>query len=228
MKFKINLLTCLFLIASTSVFAQVKSVSPGQDFTSIKVSTGLFVDIITNAEEKKIDIKGSARDKVNVEVDDGELQLSLPVGQLFTEAEILITVYTDVVEELKVRSGSEVEFNTTVDQKELTLIASEGSYIGGGLKINTLSAKSVTGSSISLVGSATTTSIEVKTGGSYDGEDLKTETTSVSISYGGEATVHATETCSANVTAGGSIEIYGNPSTLSQKTKLGGNIKVIE
>ena len=228
MKAKINYAVFLFIITLTSGFAQVKSITPGQDFTSIKVSTGLFVDILTGAEEKKIDIKGSARDKVNVEVDDGELQLSLPVGQLFTEAEILITVYTDKVEELKVRSGSEVEFNTIVDQKELRLIASEGSYIGGELKLNTLSVKSVTGSSVSVVGFADTTSVEVKTGGSYDGEGLTTETTSVSISYGGEATVHATDTCSANVTAGGSIEINGNPSTLSQKTKLGGNIKVIE
>jgi hypothetical protein len=216
------------LLISTSVFAQVKSITPGKDFSSIKVSTGLFVEIVTDSEENKIEIKGSARDKVNVEIDDGELQLSLPVGQLFTEAEILITVYTDKVEELKARSGSEVEFNSIVDQKKLSLIASEGSYIGGELKVKTLAAKSVTGASISLVGSAKTTNVEVKTGGSYDGEDLITETTSVSVSYGGEAAVHATQTCSANVTAGGSIAIYGNPSTLSQKTKLGGNIKVVE
>jgi hypothetical protein len=228
MKFKTNLITCLFLIASISVFAQVKSVSPGKEFSSIKVSTGLFVEIVTNADEYKIEIKGSERDKVNIDIKNGELDLSLPLGQIFSEAEILVTVYTKEVEELKARNGSEVEFNSVVDQKELRLIASEGSYIGGELKVESLTVKSVTGASVSLVGTAKTTSIEVKTGASYDGDDLISETTSVSISYGGEATVHASETCSASVTAGGSIEIHGNPSTLSQKTKLGGNIEVIE
>ncbi|MBZ9652143.1 head GIN domain-containing protein [Psychroflexus montanilacus] len=228
MTLKTNFIAFLFLMASTSVLAQIKSVSPGKDFTSIRVSTGLFVEIETNSEENKVEIKGTERDKVNIEVKKGELQLSLPVGQIFSEAEILVTVYTKEVEELKVRNGSEVEFISVVEQDNISLIASEGSYIGGELKLNNLSAKSVTGASVSLIGSATTTNIEVKTGGSYDGDDLISETTSVSISYGGEATVHATDTCNANVTAGGSIEIHGNPSTLSQKTKLGGSIEVIE
>lgn len=228
MTLKTNFIVFLFLMASTSVLAQIKSVSPGKDFTSIRVSTGLFVEIETNSEENKVEIKGTERDKVNIEVKKGELQLSLPVGQIFSEAEILVTVYTKEVEELKVRNGSEVEFISVVEQDNISLIASEGSYIGGELKVNNLSAKSVTGASVSLIGSATTTNVEVKTGGSYDGDDLISETTSVSISYGGEATVHATDTCNADVTAGGSIEIHGNPSTLSQKTKLGGNIEVIE
>lgn len=228
MTFKINLIVCLFLIASTSFFAQVKSVSPGKDFTSIRVSTGLFVEIVTDSEENKIEIKGSERDKVNFEVKKGELKLSLPVGHIFSEAEILVTVYAKNVEELKARSGSEVEFISKVEQKKISLIASEGSYIGGELEVENLSAKSVTGASISLVGYAKTTNIEVKTGGSYDGDDLISETTSVSISYGGEAAVHASEDCSASVTAGGNITVFGNPSTLSKNVKLGGNIRFVE
>ncbi|MBZ9778041.1 DUF2807 domain-containing protein [Psychroflexus sp. CAK8W] len=228
MKFKISIITCLFLIASTSVLAQVKSVVPGKDFSSIRVSTGLFVEIVTNSEENKIEVKGPQRDKVNIEVKKGELQLSLPVGQIFSEAEILVTVYAKDFQELKVRSGSEVEFITKVKQKELRLIASEGSYIGGDLELESLTVKSVTGASVSLIGVANTTSIEVKTGGSFDGDDLITKTTSVSVSYGGEATVHTTNTCSASVTAGGNITVYGNPETISQSVKLGGEINVIE
>ena len=228
MIFKANILAFLFLLISASVFAQVKTVSPGKDFRNIKVSTGLFVEIKTGADESKIEVKGPQRDVVNIEIKNNELQLSLPVGQIFSEAEILVSVYTKEVEELKARSGSEVEFISAVDQNNLSLIASEGSYIGGELNVENLVVKSKTGASISLIGAATTTTIEVKTGASFDGDDLISETTNVSISYGGEATVHATETCKADVTAGGSIEIYGNPSTLSQKTKLGGSIEVIE
>lgn len=228
MKFKISIITFLLLIASTSVFAQVKTISPGKDFKALKVSTGLFVEVVVNSEENKIEIKGSERDKVNVEINDSELQLNLPVGQIFTESEILVTVYAKHIEEVKARSGSEVEFMNTVYEKSLSLIASEGSYIGGEIEVETLSSKSVTGGSISLVGKADTTSIEVKTGGSFDGENLKTKTTSVTLSYGGEATIFSTETCNASVTAGGNITIYGNPSTLSQKVKLGGKINVIE
>ncbi|MBZ9628785.1 DUF2807 domain-containing protein [Psychroflexus sp. CAK57W] len=228
MKFKINLVVCLLLIASTSGVAQVKTVTPGEDFSSIKVSTGLFVEIETNSKENKIEVKGSERDKVNIEVKKGELQLSLPVGQIFYEAEILVTVYAKNVEELKIRSGSEVEFISIVDQNKISLIASEGSYIGGELDVDDLTVRSVTGASVSLIGSADTSRVEVKTGGSFDGEKLKTETTNVSLGFGGEATVYATQACNASVNAGGTIMIYGNPETLSQSVKLGGKIKVIE
>lgn len=218
----------LILMLGTSVFGQVKSISLGNDFSKIKVSNGLFVEVITDAEDYKVDIQGTERDKVDIKIKNDELQLTLPVGQLFSEAEILVTVYTKTTEELTVRSGSEVEFITKVKQKELRLIASEGSYIGGDLELESLFVKSVTGSSISLVGEATTSKIEVKTGGSFDGEDLQTKTTSASVSYGGEITVNVSDTCTAKVTAGGNITVYGKPETISQSVKLGGNINVVE
>lgn len=228
MNFKIHSLLILLFLTSTSVFAQLKTITPGSNFTKVKVSTGLFVEIKTGADESKIEVKGTERNKVNVEFKDDELQLSLPIGQVFSEAELLVTVYTKELEELKARSGSEVEFISKVEQKKISLIASEGSYIGGHLEVNSLSAKSITGASISLLGFAKNSDLEVKTGGSYDGDDFICETTNISVSYGGEATVHASETCEASVTAGGSIEIYGNPSSIKQRTKLGGNIKVMK
>lgn len=228
MTLKTNLINCLFLIASFSINAQVKSVAPDEDFTSIKVSTGLFVEIVSNSEENKIEIKGSERDEVNIEIKKGELQLSLPVGKLFSEAEILATVYAQQIEEIKVRSGSEVEFISVVNQNKISLIASEGSYIGGKLEVESLSAKSVTGASISLIGTAKTSDVEVKTGASFDGEELKTETTGVNLSFGGGAIVYASETCDASVNTGGNITVYGNPETISQNVKLGGNINFIE
>jgi hypothetical protein len=228
MKVKINFIACLFLLLGSSAFSQVKSISPGDEFTKIKVSTGLFVEIITNSDESKIDIKGSEREKVDVDIKNGELELSLPVGQLFSESEILVTVYTRKVEELKARSGSEVEFKNKVQQEELSLIASEGSYIGGEIEVKNLAVKTVTGASVSLVGFANNQSISLKTGASYDGKNLETENTSISVSYGGEATVFSTDSCSASVTAGGDIDIYGSPSSISQNVKLGGNIQVIE
>lgn len=228
MRLNLTFITLICLMLGTSVFGQVKSISLGKDFSKIKVSNGLFVEVITDAEENKVEIKGSERDAVNVEVKNGELQLGLPMGKLFTEAEILITVYTQEVDELKVRNGSEVEFISTVNQKRISLIASEGSYIGGKLEVKKLEVKSVTGASISLVGLAEKSSVEVKTGASFDGETLKTETTDVKLSFGGEAHVYATEKCNANVNAGGNITIYGSPNHLSQKVTIGGNIDVVE
>jgi len=228
MKVKINFIACLFLILGSSAFSQVKSILPGEEFTKIKVSTGLFVEIITNSDENKIDIKGSEKDNVDVDIKNGELELSLPVDQLFSESEILVTVYTRKVEELKARSDSEVEFKNKVQQEELSLIASEGSYIGGVIEVKNLAVRTVTGASVSLVGSADNQSISLKTGASYDGKNLKTENTSISISYGGEAIVFSTDSCSASVTAGGNIDIYGSPSSISQNVKFGGNINVIE
>jgi hypothetical protein len=227
MKYHIQLAICFLLTTSLSTLAQVRTLSPEKDFNSIRVSTGLFAEIATASEENKIEIKGAEREKVKVEIKNGELRLSLPAGHLFTESEILVKVYVKSLDELKARSGSEVEFITEVHQNKISLTASEGSYIGGELKVESLSVKSITGASVSLLGSTEELDVEVKTGGSYDGQNLISETTNVSISYGGSATVHATESCTANVTAGGSIEIFGNPTSIEQKTKMGGSIQVV-
>jgi hypothetical protein len=228
MNFRIHSLLILLILTSTSVFAQLKTITPGSSFTKVKVSTGLFVEIKTGADESKIEVKGTERNKVNVELKDDELQLNLPIGQVFSEAEILVTVFTKEIEELKARSGSEVEFISEVKQDQLSLIASEGSYIGGKLQVKNLEVRAVTGASISLIGEASTSTAEVKTGGTFDGENLATTTTGVKVSFGGEALVSASKTCSASVKGGGNISIYGNPKTLSQNVKLGGNIRVIE
>ena len=212
----------------TSAFAQVKSISLGRDFSKVRVSNGLFVEIVSNSEENIVDIKGAERDQVNVEIKKNELQLSLPISQVFSENEIFITVYAKDIRELKVRNGSEVEFNTKVNQKELRLMASEGSYIGGDLEVENLDVKSVTGASVSLIGFAKTSDVEVKTGGSFDGDELITEITTVSLSFGGEATVFASENCNASVNAGGKIKVYGSPETISQNVKFGGQINLIE
>ena len=228
MNFRINRFFILVFLITTSVFAQTKTVTPGSSFKNVKVSTGLFVEIKTGVDESKIEVKGSERNKVNIEIDENELQLSLPVGQAFTEAEILVTVYTKSVEELKVRSGSEVEFISEVKQDQISLIASEGSYIGGKLKIGNLEVRAVTGASISLVGEADTSNVEVKTGGAFDAENLTTATTTVKVSFGGEASVLASESCTASVKAGGNIRVFGSPETIRQNVKLGGNITLVE
>ena len=47
----------------------------------------------------------------------------------------------------------------------------------------------------------------------------------VSVSAGGEASIHATDFVDAKVKAGGEIYIYGSPKQINQKTVIGGTIK---
>ena len=75
-----------------------------------------------------------------------------------------------------------------------------------------------------MAGRAAVQEISIGTGGRFEGKDLQTEETTVTITTGGNAQVKASETVNAKVRAGGTIEVYGNPKNLNETRVLGGTI----
>ena len=63
------------------------------------------------------------------------------------------------------------------------------------------------------------------TGGFYNGKDLKTEKTEVSINAAGEAHVKASKLVDIKIRAGGDVYVYGNPETIKESKVLGGRVK---
>ena len=61
-------------------------------------------------------------------------------------------------------------------------------------------------------------------GGILKAKDLETSQTSINVSAGGNAEIHASTLVDAKVKAGGSIYIYGSPRQINKETLFGGTI----
>ena len=84
--------------------------------------------------------------------------------------------------------------------------------------------KANSGGIINISGTAETQDVLVNSGASYNGEDLKSEVTSVTANAGGTAEIYASKTINATTRAGGNIEVYGAPKNRNTKNVIGGRI----
>ena len=64
-------------------------------------------------------------------------------------------------------------------------------------------------------------------GGIFKGRELVTRTTKIGITAAGVADVNATKMVKVRITAGGDVNIYGNPKEIDDKKLAGGRIKIM-
>ena len=221
-----NILVLIISFVSIATMAQ-KSVSINERFNELRISAGIQVELHTNAQENKIVTDERIFEAINYKVRENQLNISSSIETLLEgDVPLELKVYVKDLNNLNVVQGSEVEFINKFETDKLVLRAGEGSTISGEFYVNSLEAKVISGGEINLVGEAKSQEVQVKTGGEYDGEDFITENTFVKISYGGEAEVYASKNCEAKVIVGGTIDIYGNPEFLNEKTNFGGEINL--
>lgn len=216
---------CLFVMSIVS--AQDRTETIEGSFNKIKIANKVDVDLVPYASENKIEISGYDADEVIIKVKQGELVVKLPIDEVFSDSDTKIKLYIKDFTSLNLNNGADVEITSQIKQKEISLEASEGSFLSADLDVKTARLKAVTGSEMHVYGESKNQYVTVKTGGIFIGKSFKTEKTDVKVSYGGTAEVYATHSCKAKTTAGGEIEIYGNPKKVNQKTKLGGSIDLM-
>lgn len=216
---------CLFVVSMAS--AQDRTEVIEENFNKIKIANKVDVELIPYASENKIQISGYDADEVIIKVSQGELKVKLPIDEVFSDSRTEIKLYAKNFTSLNLNNGADVEITSQIKQKEISLEVSEGSFLSADLDVDTARLRAVTGAEMHVYGKSKNQYVTVKTGGVFIGKSFKSEKTDVKISYGGSAEVYASQTCKAKTTAGGTIEIYGNPRKVDQKTKLGGTIDLM-
>jgi hypothetical protein len=197
------------------------------DFDAVKVFDQLKVNLIQSSENKII-ISGNRENEVEVVTKNGELKLRMPFPKLLSGNDITIKLYFKKIESIGTNEGSSVTSEETFKQTSIDLDASEGSQINVALDVKKANVRAVSGGIIDLSGNATNQNCTIATGGIYNGKELHTSQTEITVSAGGQAEIYATLLADAKVKAGGSISIYGKPKQINQKTILGGTIKEIK
>lgn len=219
-----KLLFSVLLISSLTSAQTEKKVG---EFHKVTAFDQITVELIAS-EENKVVLSGTNSDVVEVVNKNGELKLRMPLTNLLKGNQVNAKVYYTDLTAIEANEGSQISSDSSIKAIGFYIIAKEGSKIDINLEVSSLNVKLLSGGIVKTVGTAKNQDVVVSAGAIYEGKDLATEQTSISINAGGEATVFATQLVDAKARAGGDIMIYGNPIQVNKKTFAGGRIKIIK
>ena len=216
--------TIFLAILTTSVFSQEIITKEVGDFNELKVYDLIVVTLIPSNENKVV-IKGEDVQDVKIVNNNGILKVKMETEKIFRGEDTYVEVYFKSIDILDVNEGSYIVGNEMISQNTIELRAQEGGKIKVGLEVNHTKIKAVTGGIVEASGVSKSQDITLSSGGIFEGRDLKTEDTTIGVTAAGKADIYASNKADVRVAAGGNVNIYGNPKTLSEKTFAGGRIK---
>src|SRR5690606_11659131 len=153
-------------------------------------------------------------------------KIRMEIENILEGEEITVKLhYTDELSLIDANENAKISSDNEINSHYLTVRVQEGSEIDILINNPTLKSKAVTGGKIRIAGKANNQEVKVRTGGAYHGKDLISDQADVMVFAGGKAFVHVTDLVEANVTAGGTIEIFGGPKVREDST-FGGSIVI--
>ncbi len=219
MKYKILLLGVFFSCLS---FAQITQNL--EKFREIKVFDGISVNLI-KSDENKVVISGEDVNDVAVVNRDGRLKIRMEIDKAFNGYETFVEVFfTEDLDLIDVNENAFLASDHVFEQTAIELRSQEGAEMEVAVDVQKLNSRAITGGQILVKGDAINQDVMVNSGGQFNGSELITEQTEVSVNAGGQAKVNATEVVEAKVRAGGAVKVYGNPKILDSQKLFGGRI----
>ena len=213
---------CLALLCSNAISQRIIDREVGT-FNEIKVFDLIEVNLI-KSDQNRILIKGPQADDIRFVNRNGVLKLRMQLEKKFQGEDTLIEVYYTDLDVIDGNEGAKIVCNELVNQHMLELRTQEGARIRIGMNVDHVDIRAVTGGIIEASGLAKSQAIVLNTGGIFEGRELRTSDSSVRISAGGEAELHASDKVDIKVKAGGDVYVYGNPAQVYKSTMAGGRI----
>ncbi|MEL0644372.1 head GIN domain-containing protein [Olleya sp. Ti.3.14] len=220
-----NLLVTVFFLATTLIFAQNPKNKNVGDFNEVKVFDLIKVSLV-KSDENKVMITGEDIDDVEIIIKNNTLKVRMKFDRSFDGTKTFVAVHYTDLKVIDANEGAIVVGNELITQDSIELRAQEGASIIVGLDVNTVNVRAVSGGIVETRGKANTQDITLNTGGIYEGRDFETKNTTVKVRAAGEAEVKASDSVDARITAGGTIDIYGDPQIVTKKHTFGGSISV--
>lgn len=217
-------LLLIFFISVSSSFAQKSkevSISP---FLGIKVYSGIHVKLIPSDTNKMV-ISGENIETVVFTLKKDVLKIRHSIDQLLNPSNTYVELYfTENLDAIQSYQGSTIESTAEINTTSIILKAQEGSKQTLNIISEKIESRVNSGGLLNIKGKTTSHRLSILGGGICEGEDLLTEQTTVKVTAGGVAYLHASELLEATVSVGGTVRIYGKPTKLIRKKVIGGTI----
>ncbi len=154
-----------------------------------------------------------------------KIKVRKSIDNLWKDDDTSIKLYFVEVDKIDARQNAKITLNQAYATSKLSLEASEsGEILAEELEVEELSVKSLTGAEIEVKGKTLSQDVKIRAGGKYYARYLETEDIDISISAGGVADISASGEVITKVRAGGTVNVYGNPSMIEENTLFGGKV----
>ncbi len=197
-------------------------------FSDVRIYTGLDIKLIPSNENKAI-VYGDNMNDIVFTQKKGTLRIKLKVNAIFnlgfTHVELY---YTDPIDLIDVNQSSKLICEDVIKQTFIQIKVNEESSLTANLDVSRIEATVSTGSSLFLNGRANISDLTIRTGGSCEAEKLITNQTKIKMIAGGSTYVYASELLDANITGGGILRVYGDPTKRITKKVLSGKIHFMD
>ncbi|MEM1137186.1 MAG: head GIN domain-containing protein [Bacteroidota bacterium] len=225
---KIKLIGILFFaIAITTAQEQELRVSLDA-FDIVKGFDGISINLIKSKENKAV-ITGKRVHKVAIVNRNGTLKVRMQVDKIFKGYDTFVDLYyTANLKIIDANEEARIISEEMLNAEVLDLRAQEGGKLDFKCNTQQLLVRSITGGNIKVEGKTVTQDIKINTGGRYNGKGFESNYTTVSVNAVGHAQVYANNYVKADVKAGGTVAVFGNPKRMDEKTVLGGTVERIE
>lgn len=198
--------------------------SAKEDFTKIKVSTGLELYISQGFNNQiTVEADENLQDIIITEIQDGVLKIYSEKNIWRAKArKIYVTI--ENLEAIAATSGSDVYANETLKVNNLNISATSGSDINISVDANTVETNATSGSDIEVSGVSNNHISKATSGASIDAYQLQSKNVTAKVTSGADINVYASESIVAKATSGGDIDFMGNPKKVDKKTSSGGSV----
>ena len=215
----------LFIYSTLSCFAQSTVTIPLQKFTELKVYDRITVNLI-KGEENKLVLSGEDKEDVSITENNGLLKVKMGINEFLSGNTVNAKLYyTEELTVIDANENARIVSSGIIKSSTIEIRSQEAATITLNIKVDTVNAKSTSGSDIKLSGTTDYQDANINTGGKLYNKGLKSRSTSVIVLGGGIAEVYASEKIIAKVKAGGSIKVYGNPKIIDKDDTFGGKIE---
>jgi len=212
-----------FLISVTTLAQKSKEVSISP-FNGVKVYSGIHVKLIPSDTNKMV-IFGDNIETVVFTLKKDVLKIRHSIDQLLNPSTTYAELYfTEDLDALHAYQGSTLESTAEINTTSIILKAHEGSRQTLNITSEKIDSRVKSGGFLNISGKATSHRLSILGGGICEGEKLLTEQTTVKVTVGGVAYLHASELLEATVSVGGTVRIHGKPTKLIRKKVIGGTI----
>lgn len=220
---KIRIVLTVLIMSSCIAIAQ-KTTIDLEKFGELKVFDRVRVTLVRSSENKAI-VSGDDKDDVRIVNDKGLLKIRMDLNEFLDGNETNVELhYTEELNLVDANEGAKITSDKALTNKYLKLRSQEGAQLHIAVDAINLDVKAISGGRIWVTGKAPNQEATVRSGGEYHAKDLATKQTEVTVFAGGKAFVNSKEYVEANVTAGGTIEIFGNPDKIDEDKTFGGAI----
>jgi len=201
-----------------------KNRTTAAEFSKIKVSNGLDVEIFQGDENKIIlEADENLHDIIFTEVENGVLKIYSEKNIWNAEAKkVLVTVKN--LNEINATSGAYIKNDGTFKSDTLLVIATSGADINFAVKGNSLTTVATSGADLKISGFTNSHNATATSGASIRATSLESEGVTATVTSGADIDVFASESINATATSGGDINYAGNPKKTTKKTTSGGSV----